>query len=125
MIRTQTALALLSSERFLYPTARNSKWANAYPILELCPLGRSLALDSGWSDRSHYLLAKGAAPNAPAGAARWPTSWIPLFSELRIGAMMVLAPGELKEVRGHRFSIADFRSALVIHWLFSRKKLKR
>jgi hypothetical protein len=39
-------------------------------------LGRSLALDSGWSDRSHYLLAKGAAPNAPAGAARWPTSWI-------------------------------------------------
>jgi hypothetical protein len=61
--------------------------------------------------------------------------------------MMVLAPGELKEVRGHRFSIADFRSALVsqvsplaprccwrfngdwaalgFHWLFSRKKLKR
>jgi hypothetical protein len=26
-------------------------------------LGRSLAVDSGWSDRSHYPLAKGAAPN--------------------------------------------------------------
>ena len=27
-------------------------------------LGRSLAVDSGCSDRSLYLLAKGAAPNA-------------------------------------------------------------
>jgi hypothetical protein len=46
-------------------------------------------------------------------AARRPRSRIPLFSELRIRARMVLAPAELREVRGHRCSIADFCSALV------------
>jgi hypothetical protein len=65
-------------------------------------LGRPLAVDSGSSDRSHYPLEKGAAPNTPAPAAD-------SFLVMR----MVLAPVELREVRGRRCSIADFRSALV------------
>jgi hypothetical protein len=65
-------------------------------------------------------LAKGAAPNTPAGAARWLTSRIPLFSEFQIGAVMVLAPVELKEVSLGRSLAVDSGCSDRSHYLLAK-----